>query len=95
MLSLFICTGERLPSQLVRSASKVTSKGSSVVAPGKCYKPENKRKCTEPEWKSMSDDLMDLNDTELNYIYFEMALVTSRVKTLCYKKAYFILNSLA
>ena len=47
----------------------------------------------------MSDDLMELNDTEFNYIYIlkqiQMTLVTSRMKTLCYKKAYFILNSLA
>ena len=46
----------------------------------------------------MSDDLMELNDTEFNCIYFETDsddVVTSRMKTLCYKKAYFILNSLA
>ena len=29
------------------------------------------RKCTEPERQRMSNDLMELNGTELNYIYFE------------------------
>ena len=42
----------------------------------------------------MSDDLMELNDTELNYIYIlkrtQMTLVTCRMKALCYKKAYSI-----
>ena len=38
----------------------------------KCYKPENKRKCIEPERDRISDDLMELNDTALNHIYFEM-----------------------
>ena len=41
-----------------------------MVAPGECYEPENKRKCTEPERERMSGDLMELNDTELNYINF-------------------------
>ena len=35
------------------------------------YEPENRRKCTELERQKMRDDLMELNDTELNYIYFE------------------------
>ena len=38
----------------------------------------------------MSDELMELNDTELNYIYIlkrtQMTLVTSRMKALYYKK---------
>ena len=41
-----------------------------MVAPGECYEPENKRKFTEPERERMSGDLMELNDTELNYINF-------------------------
>ena len=41
-----------------------------MVTPGECYEPENKRKCTEPERERMSGDLMELNDTELNYINF-------------------------
>ena len=41
-----------------------------MVAPGECYEPENKQKCTEPERERMSGDLMELNDTELNYINF-------------------------
>ena len=34
------------------------------------YKPENKRKFTEPERERMSDDVRELNDTELNHIHF-------------------------
>ena len=68
-LNLFFYTGERLPPQLVRNASKDT-KVSSMVAPGECYEPENKRKFTEPERERMSGDLMELNDKELNYINF-------------------------
>ena len=41
-----------------------------MIAPGEYYEPENKRKCTEPERERMSGDLMELNDTELNYINF-------------------------
>ena len=41
-----------------------------MVAPGQCYEPENKRKCTEPESERMGSDLMELNDTELKYINF-------------------------
>ena len=41
-----------------------------MVAPRECYEPENKQKCTEPERERMSGDLMELNDTELNYINF-------------------------
>ena len=66
--------------------------------PGECYKPENKRKCTEPEGERMSGDLMGLNDTELNYINFGHKTDsdnTIRMKTLYFKKACFILNSLA
>ena len=36
-----------------------------------CYYPENKQKSTEPERERMSNDLMELNDTELNYTFFE------------------------
>ena len=68
-LNLFFYTGERLLTQLVWSASKDT-KVSSMVAPGECYEPENKRKFTEPERERMSGDLMELNDKELNYINF-------------------------
>ena len=41
-----------------------------MIAPEECYEPENKRKCTEPERERISGDLMELNDTELNYINF-------------------------
>ena len=96
-LNLFFYTGDRLPTQFVWSASKDT-KVSSIVAPGECYKPENKWKCTEPERERMTGDLMKLNDTELNYINFGDETDsdnTIRMKTLCYKKACFVLNSLA
>ena len=42
-----------------------------MAAPRECYEPENKRKCTELGRQKMSDDSMELNDTELNYIYFK------------------------
>ena len=96
-LNLFFYTGERLPTQFVWSASKDT-KVPSIVAPGECYKPENKWKCTEPERESMTGDLMKLNDTELNYINFGDETDSDnkiRMKTLCFKKACFVLNSLA
>ena len=35
-----------------------------------CYEIKNKRKCTELGRERMSDDLLELNDMELNYIYF-------------------------
>ena len=63
-----------------------------------CYEPENKRKCTEPERERMSGDLMELNDTDPNYINFGDETDSDnmiRMKTLCFKKACFILNSLA
>ena len=69
-----------------------------MVAPGECYEPENKKKCTEPERERISGDLMGLNDTELNYINFGDETDsdnTIRMKTLCFKKACFILNSSA
>ena len=55
--------------QLVWAALK-DAKVSSMVAPREFYEPENKRKCTEPEMERISDDLMELNDTELNNINF-------------------------
>ena len=70
MLNLFFCAGERLPPKLVRIALKDTSKVSSVAAPRECYEPENERNCTEPVRKRMSDDSIELTDTELDYIYF-------------------------
>ena len=94
---MFFYTGERLPPQLVRSASKDT-KVSSMVAPAECYEPENKRKCAEPERQGMGGHLMELNDTELNYINFGDETDsdnTIRMTTLCFKKACFILNSLS
>ena len=42
-----------------------------MAAPRECCEPENEQKCTEPENERLSDDLMELNDTELNYIYYE------------------------
>ena len=68
---MFFCTIERLPTQLFRSASQDTAHASSVAAPQEYYDPENKQKSTEPERERMSNDLMELNDAELNYIYFE------------------------
>ena len=41
-----------------------------MVAPRECYEPENTWKYTEMEREMMSDGLKELNDTELNYIYF-------------------------
>ena len=41
-----------------------------MTAPGEHYVQENKWKCTETERETMSDDLMELNDIELNYINF-------------------------
>ena len=35
-----------------------------------CYEMKNKWKCTEVGRERMSDDFMELNDMELNYIYF-------------------------
>ena len=35
-----------------------------------CYDLKNKRKCNELGRERMSDDFMELNDMELNYIYF-------------------------
>ena len=66
--NLFFYIRERLPPRLVWSVSKDT-KISSMIAPEECYKPKNKRKCTERRWE-MSGDLMEVNDTELNYINF-------------------------
>ena len=74
------------------------TKVSSTAAPGKCYEPENNRKCTEPEREKMSGDLMELNDTELIYINFGDETDsdnTIRMMTSFFKKACFILNSLA
>ena len=69
-----------------------------MVAPRECYEPENKRKYTEPERERMSDDLMELNNTELNYKNFGDETDSDNtiwMKTLCFKKACFIFNSLA
>ena len=69
-----------------------------MVTPGERYEPENKRKCTEPERERMSGDLMELNDAELNYVNFGDETDsdnTIQMKTLCFKKACFILKSLA
>ena len=91
-LNSFLYAAERFPPQLVWSASK-GAKVSSMVAPGECCEPENKGKCTGPE-----RDLMELNGAELNYINFGDETDsdnTIRMKTLCFKKACFILNSLA
>ena len=35
-----------------------------------CYELKNKRKCNELGKERMSDDFMELNDMELNYINF-------------------------
>ena len=45
----------------------------------------------------MNDDLMEINDTELDYLHFEKDSDDASNKSdedLCYKKAYFISNSL-
>ena len=68
-LILFFCTEERPPPRLVWSASKDTNI-SSIAATRECYEPENKQKYNEPERERMSDDLIELNDTELNHINF-------------------------
>ena len=36
-----------------------------------CYELKNKRKCNELGKERMSDDFMELNDMELNYMYFD------------------------
>ena len=41
-----------------------------MAAPGESYEPEDKQRCIELEMESMSSDLMELNDTELNNINF-------------------------
>ena len=70
-----------------------------MAATRECYEPENKRKCTEQERERMSDDLMELNDTELNHMHFgdetdsDNASNYSDIDFVA-KKAYFILNSL-
>ena len=97
-LNLFFCAEERLPSQVVWSASKDTNV-SSMAATREFYERENKWKCTEPERERMSDDLMELNDTELNHMHFgdetdsDNASNYSDIDFVA-KKAYFILNSL-
>ena len=66
-----------------------------MVAPGECYEPENKRKCTEPERERMSGELMELNDTELNYLNFGDKTDYNNMipmKNLCFKKDCFILK---
>ena len=96
-LNLFFYTGERFPPQFIWSASKDT-KVQPMVALGKYCQPENMRKCTEPERERMSSDLMELNDMELNYISFgdeTDSNNTIQMKTSCFIKACFILNSLA
>ena len=35
-----------------------------------CYELKNKRKCNELGKERMNDDFMELNDMELNYMYF-------------------------
>ena len=35
-----------------------------------CYELKNERKCNELGKERMSDDFMELNDMELNYMYF-------------------------
>ena len=42
-----------------------------MAAPWEYYEPGNKRKCIEPVRERIGNDLIELNDTELNYIYFE------------------------
>ena len=41
-----------------------------METPQEYYEPKIKQKCTELEKQNTSDDLLELNDTELNYIYF-------------------------
>ena len=69
-LNLFFYT-EKCLLQLSQSASKDILKVSSVETPWECYEPKNKRKCAEPAKKRDSNDLTELNDTELNYVYFD------------------------
>ena len=55
-LNSFFCAGESLPPQKVLPSkhAKIYSMGTT----GECYKPENKRKCTEAEMKRLKSDLM-------------------------------------
>ena len=41
-----------------------------MAALRECYEPESKWKCAELERERMSDDLVELIDTELSYINF-------------------------
>ena len=71
LLNLFFYAEKCLLLQLSQSASKDISKVSSVETPRECYEPKNKRKCAEPAKERDSNDLTELNETELNYMYFE------------------------
>ena len=67
VLNLFFGTGERIPLCSFEVHQRISHRST-------CCQPENKRKCTEQESKRMSDDLMELNATELNFVYFKMDL---------------------
>ena len=45
-----------------------------METPRECYEPKNKRKCAEPAKERDSNDLTELNETELNYVYFEFKM---------------------
>ena len=93
-LNLLFHTGKSLPSQLIWNASN-DIQVSSKLAPGEYYEPKNKQKCTEPKRKTLSGDLMKLNDTDMNYTNFGDEVDSDKtMKTFCFKKACFILNSL-
>ena len=68
-LHLIYYKREKILPQFSRSVSNDT-KVCPIAAPREFYESENRRKCAELEWKRISNDSMELNDTELNYIYF-------------------------
>ena len=68
VLNLFFGTGEEIP----LCSFEVHQRIYHIVAARECCQPENKWKCTEQESKRMSDDLMELNATELNFVYFKV-----------------------
>ena len=41
-----------------------------METPRERYESKNERKCSEPKRERMNTDLMDLDYTELNHIYF-------------------------
>ena len=98
VLNLFFYTGKILSlpvsSKCIERYIKIFFCGSTT----RKLRAWNKRKCIELEREKMSDDLIKLNNAELNYTYLkriQMALVTIRMKNLCYKKSLFNFKQLS